>query len=137
MCALEPGTRRALRLRDLNRRHLLGDLPPHGVGRRTLAGLALPGLADRRGELLVGQPAVRAGLPPRPLPLAFGVAGGVVLLFLQTKGLILIAAAAGFTLLAARGRRGLRAAALLLGGALAVVAPLLLVWRPSVLVREW
>src|SRR5437764_14070610 len=27
MCALEPGTRRALRLRDLNRRHLLGDLP--------------------------------------------------------------------------------------------------------------
>ena len=66
-----------------------------------------------------------------------GVAGGVVLLFLQTKGLLLLGAAGAFTLAAVRGRRGLRAAAALAGGAVAVVAPLLLVWRPSVLVREW
>ena len=66
-----------------------------------------------------------------------GVAGGVVLLFVQTKGLLLIAAAAAFTLLAVGGRRGLRAAGALIAGASLVVAPLLLVWRPSVLVREW
>ena len=66
-----------------------------------------------------------------------GVAGGVVLLFLETKGLALIASAALFTLLAVRGKRGLKAAAALLAGAAAVVAPLLLVWRPTVLVREW
>ena len=60
-----------------------------------------------------------------------------MLLFLQTKGLLLIAAAAAYTLFAGGGRRGLRAAAALVGGAVAVVAPLLLVWRPSVLVREW
>jgi len=66
-----------------------------------------------------------------------GVAGGVVLLFLQTKGLALIAASAGFTAIAVGGRRGLRAAAALLAGAAAVVTPLLLIWRPSVLMREW
>ncbi|HEY7372869.1 MAG TPA: hypothetical protein VIF57_11955 [Polyangia bacterium] len=66
-----------------------------------------------------------------------GVAGGAVLLFVQTKGLVLIGAAAAFTLLAGGGRRGLRAAAALLAGALLIVAPLLLAWRPSVLVREW
>ena len=60
-----------------------------------------------------------------------------MLLFLQTKGLLLIAAAGGFTLLAVGGKRGLRAAAALARGAAGVVAPLLLVWRPSVLVREW
>ena len=79
-----------------------------------------------------------SAVPPRLADHALvGVAGGVVLLFLQTKGLILIAAAAAFTLVAVRGRRGLRAAAALVGAALAVVAPLLLIWRPSVLVREW
>jgi len=66
-----------------------------------------------------------------------GVAGGAVLLFVQTKGLLLIGAAAVFTLVAVGGRRGLRPAAALMAGASLVVAPLLLVWRPSVLVREW
>jgi hypothetical protein len=66
-----------------------------------------------------------------------GVSAGVVVLFLQTKGLMLLAATAGFTLLAAGVRRGVGAAAALVGGAVAVVAPLLLVWRPGVLVREW
>jgi hypothetical protein len=78
------------------------------------------------------------GGPPRLGDHALvGVAGGVVLLFLQTKGLALIAATSAFTLLAGGGKRGLRAAGALAGGAAAVVAPLLLVWRPSVLVREW
>ena len=50
---------------------------------------------------------------------------------------MLLAATAAFTLFAGRGRRGVRAAAALVAGAAVVVAPLLLVWRPSVLVREW
>jgi hypothetical protein len=66
-----------------------------------------------------------------------GVAAGGVTLFLQTKGLALLAAAAALTLFAGRGWRGVRAAAVLVGAAMAVVAPLLLVWRPSVLLREW
>jgi hypothetical protein len=66
-----------------------------------------------------------------------GVAAGVVLLFLQTKGLLLLAATAAFTLFAGGVRRGVRAAAALVGGAVVVLAPLLLVWRPGVLVREW
>jgi hypothetical protein len=66
-----------------------------------------------------------------------GVAVGIVTLFLQTKGLALLAAASAVTLFGGRGWRGVRAAAALVGAALAVVAPLLLVWRPSVLVREW
>lgn len=66
-----------------------------------------------------------------------GVASGFVVLFLQTKGFILLGAAAAFTLVAVGGRRGLRAAGALVGGAAVVVAPLLLVWKPSVLVREW
>ena len=66
-----------------------------------------------------------------------GVAAGVVTLFLQTKGLALLAAASAVTLFAGRGRRGIQAAAVLVGAATAVVAPLLLVWRPSVLLREW
>jgi len=79
-----------------------------------------------------------SGGPPRLADHALvGAAGGVVLLFLQTKGLVLIAATAAFTLLAGGGKRGLRAAGALAAGAAAVVAPLLLVWRPSVLVREW
>jgi hypothetical protein len=80
------------------------------------------------------------GPPPRARLLdhaLVGVAGGVVLLFLQTKGLVLIAATAAFTLIAGGGKRGLRAAGALAGGAAVVVAPLLLIWRPSVLVREW
>ena len=78
--------------------------------------------------------------PPGPVRLPImlvGVAAGMVLLFLQTKGLMLLAATALFTLFAGRGRRGVRAAAALVAGAAVVVAPLLLVWRPSVLVREW
>src|SRR3954471_24428914 len=66
-----------------------------------------------------------------------GVAAGIVTLFLQTKGLALLAAASAVTLFAGRGRRGVRAAAALVGAAVAVIAPLLLVWRPSVLLREW
>jgi hypothetical protein len=66
-----------------------------------------------------------------------GVAAAIVTLFLQTKGLALLAASAGFTLIAGWGRRGVRAAAVLVGAALLVLAPLLLVWRPSVLLREW
>jgi hypothetical protein len=66
-----------------------------------------------------------------------GVAGGLVTLCLQTKGLALLAVASAVTLFAGRGLRGVRAAAVLVAAALAVVAPLLLVWRPSVLVREW
>jgi len=66
-----------------------------------------------------------------------GVAAAIVTLFLQTKGLALLAASAGFTLIASWGRRGVRAAAVLVGAALVVLAPLLLVWRPSVLLREW
>jgi hypothetical protein len=66
-----------------------------------------------------------------------GAAAGAVLLFQQTKGLLLIGACAAFTLVAAGGKRGLRAAVALVAGALVVVAPLLLAWRPSVLVREW
>jgi len=66
-----------------------------------------------------------------------GVAAAIVTLFLQTKGLALLAAAAGFTLIAGWGRRGVRAAAVLVGAALLVLAPLFLVWRPSVLLREW
>jgi hypothetical protein len=68
--------------------------------------------------------------------LLVGVAAGVVLLFQQTKGILLVGGAAAFTLLALGGRRGLRAAAALVAGALAVVAPLFLAWRPSVLLRE-
>jgi hypothetical protein len=66
-----------------------------------------------------------------------GVAAGCVTLFLQTKGLMTLAAVAAMTLFAARGRRGVRATAALATGAIAVLAPLLLVWRPSVLLREW
>jgi len=80
----------------------------------------------------------RSGEAVRPADhLLVGIAAGVVLLFLQTKGLMLLAATAAFTLFAGRGRRGVRAAAALVTGAAVVVAPLLLVWRPSVLVREW
>ena len=50
---------------------------------------------------------------------------------------MLIAATTAFTLLAVGGKRGLRAAAAVAGGAAVVVAPLLLIWRPSVLAREW
>ena len=82
---------------------------------------------------------LQAGAGPQRLAdhALVGVAAGVVLLFLQTKGLLLIAATAAFTLFAGGGKRGLRAAAALAGGAAVVVAPLLLIWRPSVLVREW
>jgi hypothetical protein len=66
-----------------------------------------------------------------------GVAAGIVTLFLQTKGLALLAAASALTLFAGRGWRGVRAAAVLVGAAAAVVAPLLIIWRPSVLLREW
>jgi hypothetical protein len=66
-----------------------------------------------------------------------GAAAGSVVVFLQTKGLALLAAAAAFTLFAGRGRRGARAAAVVVAGALGVVAPLFLKWRPSVLLREW
>src|SRR5262245_11137055 len=45
-----------------------------------------------------------------------GVAAGVVVLFLQTKGLLLLAGAAVFTLVAGGGKRGLRAAGALAGG---------------------
>ena len=68
---------------------------------------------------------------------AVGVATGVVTLFLQTKGLLLLGAITVFTLLAVGGKRGVRAAVTLVASAAAVIAPLLLVWRPSVLVREW
>jgi hypothetical protein len=77
------------------------------------------------------------GAPRRRDHLFVGIAAGIVLLFLQTKGLILLAAAVAFTLFADRGKRGLRAAAVIVGGAIAVVAPLLIVWRPSVLLPEW
>ena len=66
-----------------------------------------------------------------------GLAAGGVTLFLQTKGLLLLGATAAFTLFAGGGRRGLRAAAVLAAGGVAVIAPLLLIWRPSVLLREW
>ena len=66
-----------------------------------------------------------------------GLAAGGVTLFLQTKGLLLLGATGAFTLFAGGGRRGARAAATLAAGGLAVIAPLLLVWRPSVLLREW
>lgn len=88
--------------------------------------------------LLRAQDRTRAGDAPRLRDHLFvGIAAGVVLLFLQTKGLFLLAASAAFTLFADRGKRGLRAAAVIVGGAAAVVAPLLVVWRPSVLLREW
>ena len=88
--------------------------------------------------LLRAQARDRDGEPPRLADHALvGVAGGFVMLFLQTKGLLLIAATTAFTLLAVGGKRGLRAAAAVAGGAAVVVAPLLLIWRPSVLVREW
>jgi hypothetical protein len=68
-----------------------------------------------------------------------GVAAGAVTLFLQTKGLLLLGATAAFTLVAGARQRGPRVAAALtvLAGGAAVLAPLLLVWRPSVLLREW
>ena len=66
-----------------------------------------------------------------------GAAGGAVLLFLQTKGLLLIAAAGVYTLVAVGGKRGVRAAAALGAGAAGVVAPLFLRWSPSQLIREW
>jgi hypothetical protein len=66
-----------------------------------------------------------------------GLAAGGVTLFLQTKGLLLLGATAAFTLFAGGGRRGVRAAAVLVAGGVAVIAPLLLIWRPSVLLREW
>jgi hypothetical protein len=69
--------------------------------------------------------------------LLVGVAAGAVLVFQQTKGLLLIGACAAFTLVALGGKRGLRAAAAVGAGTLAVGAPLLIAWRPSVLVREW
>jgi hypothetical protein len=66
-----------------------------------------------------------------------GAAAGVVFLFLQTKGLAVAGAAVAFT--AAIGLRARRIAGplALTGGFLAVVAPLALVWRPSVLVQQW
>ena len=88
--------------------------------------------------LLRAQDRDRAGEVPRLRDhLYVGIAAGIVVLFLQTKGLILLAASAAFTLFAYRGKRGLRAAAVIAGGAIAVVAPLLVAWRPSVLLREW
>ena len=66
-----------------------------------------------------------------------GALGGIVLLFLQTKGLALIGATAAFTLFAAGGKRGLRAAAAIVVGAAVAVGPLFLRWRPSQLIREW
>ena len=53
-----------------------------------------------------------------------GVAAGIVTLFLQTKGLALLAAASAVTLFAGVARRGIQAAAVLVGAATAVVAPL-------------
>lgn len=65
-----------------------------------------------------------------------GALAGVVLVFQQTKGILLIGACAAFTMLAVGGRRGLRATLALKVAALAVVTPLFVVWRPSVLLRE-
>ena len=74
----------------------------------------------------------------RPIDhLLVGVAAGAVTLFLQTKGLMLLGMTGAFTLLAARGRRGLVAAAAIAVGAIVVLAPLLLRWHLSVLIREW
>jgi hypothetical protein len=87
--------------------------------------------------LLRAQERERAGAARLRDHALVGVAAGIVTLFLQTKGLALLAAASAVTLFAGRGRRGVPAAAVLVGAAAAVVAPLLLVWRPSVLLREW
>ena len=64
--------------------------------------------------------------------------GDLVLLFLQTKGLILLARRRRFSP-CSRSAAGVAraAAAALVGAAGAAVAPLLLVWKPSVLAREW
>lgn len=66
-----------------------------------------------------------------------GVAAGTVFLFLQTKGLLLASAATAFVFLVGFKKRDFRPALALMGGFLAVVAPLFAIWRPSVLVREW
>jgi hypothetical protein len=66
-----------------------------------------------------------------------GVAAGVVGLFLQTKGLALVGATLGFAaLVSGPGRRLLSLVAVAAGFA-AVIAPLAIIWRPSVLIREW
>jgi hypothetical protein len=66
-----------------------------------------------------------------------GIGIGVVTLFLHTKGMFLLAALSALTFFAVGGWRGVRAAAAVGVGALCVTLPLLLVWRPSVLYREW
>ncbi|HMF40566.1 MAG TPA: hypothetical protein VKQ32_07725 [Polyangia bacterium] len=66
-----------------------------------------------------------------------GVAAGAVFLFHQTKGPAVLLASIALVLSWARGARRVQAAAAVVAGFAAVVAPLLLVWRPSVLVREW
>jgi len=69
--------------------------------------------------------------------LVVGLGAGVVTLFLHTKGMFLLAALSAFTLFAVGGWRGLRAAITVAIGGVCIIAPLLLVWRPSVLIREW
>jgi hypothetical protein len=66
-----------------------------------------------------------------------GIGAGVVMLFLHTKGLFLLGALSAFTMIAVGGWRGVRAAAAIAAGGLCIVLPILLVWRPSVLIREW
>ena len=66
-----------------------------------------------------------------------GVAAGTVFIFLQTKGLLLASAGTAFVFLVGFKKRDFRPALALMGGFLAVVAPLFAIWRPSVLVREW
>ncbi len=66
-----------------------------------------------------------------------GVAAGTVFLFLQTKGLLLASAATAFVFLVGFKKRDFRPVLALMGGFLAVIAPLFAIWKPSVLVREW
>jgi len=73
---------------------------------------------------------------PRDFALA-GAAAGVVFLFLQTKGLAVVGTAVAFT-----GAIGVRARRMtpplaLAAGFLIVVAPLALVWSPTVLLQQW
>ena len=83
------------------------------------------------------RPRQAAGGAPAPIPALAGLAAAVTFLFLPTKGALLAGAAAAY--LFARGFRArvLRAPLVLSGVFVAVIALLLLRWRPAPLVRQW
>jgi hypothetical protein len=66
-----------------------------------------------------------------------GALAGVVFLFLQTKGLFLFFGAVAFAFAVGWPKRDVRAGLTVTGGFTVVVAPLFVLWKPAVLIREW